>query len=400
MSRTWFGCLSRAPRKSERDVAAQAPGEPAARRSERGDLTSVFDEKWHEPVERSLDASFTAPVLRLSEARTEGERDLDKLFIVTWNVQLLPGVLPGCAGSVRHLVARAEQIAERILDLEPWPDVVVLQEVWHPHARSELRCRLLCRYQHVHAPGRNSGLLILSRYQNLHLEHRFHKFEASQGVEGYAFRKGISATAIRLREKDDVQGKVKGIGYRVEPKTRCFLLFNAHTQSDFWRSGARTRAAQFEEAAEFIHETVENFGYLDIRRVILCGDLNVESGTCECDAAMQTLSGPRDLLNWNAGSERVWAPTFPIGRWGYSPCDDSRCRYEPLEPLKRLDYVLDVTHTDLVKKAREMTQEENDFPPFEDGVSHARVLTRGLTQHRDGTPLSDHAPVLAMIAFT
>ena len=376
MSRTWFGCLSRAPRKSERDVAAQAPGEPAARRSERGDLTSVFDEKWHEPVERSLDASFTAPVLRLSEARTEGERDLDKLFIVTWNVQLLPGVLPGCAGSVRHLVARAEQIAERILDLEPWPDVVVLQEVWHPHARSELRCRLLCRYQHVHAPGRNSGLLILSRYQNLHLEHRFHKFEASQGVEGYAFRKGISATAIRLREKDDVQGKVKGIGYRVQPKTRCFLLFNAHTQSDFWRSGARTRAAQFEEAAEFIHETVEN------------------------DAAMTTLSGPRDLLNWNAGAERVWAPTFPIGRWGYSPCDDSRCRYEPLEPLKRLDYVLDVTHTDLVKKAREMTQEENDFPPFEDGVSHARVLTRGLTQHRDGTPLSDHAPVLAMIAFT
>ena len=245
MSSTWFGCLSRAPRKSERDVAAQAPGEPAARRSERGDLTSVFDEKWHEPVERSLDASFTAPVLRLSDARTEDQRDLDKLFIVTWNVQLLPGVLPGCAGSVRHLVARAEQIAERILDLEPWPDVVVLQEVWHPHARSELRCRLLCRYQHVHAPGRNSGLLILSRYQNLHLEHRFHKFEASQGVEGYAFRKGISATAIRLREKDDVQGKVKGIGYRVEPKTRCFLLFNAHTQSDFWRSGARTRVAQF-----------------------------------------------------------------------------------------------------------------------------------------------------------
>ena len=155
MSPGWFHCLG-APCKSRRDAAAQAPDEPerASGRSRRGEL--FFDEKWSEPVERSLNASFVEPVERLSQQRAEGEGDLDKLFIVTWNVQMLPGVLPGCAGSVRHLVARAEQIAERILELEPWPDVVVLQEVWHPYARSELRCRLLGRYQHIHAPGAGS----------------------------------------------------------------------------------------------------------------------------------------------------------------------------------------------------------------------------------------------------
>ena len=366
-------------------------------------------------MERSLNASFVEPVERLSQQRAEGEGDLDKLFIVTWNVQMLPGVLPGCAGSVRHLVARAEQIAERILELEPWPDVVVLQEVWHPYARSELRCRLLGRYQHIHAPGAGSlagarpggqscktGLLVLSRYHNLHLEHRFHKFQASQGVESWAFGKGVSATAIRLRKHTDVQGKVEGIGFRVRPRTRCFVLFNVHAQSDYWRCGAKTRARQMEEVRDFIRESIEDFGHLDVRRAILCGDLNVEAGTCECDAAMATLGNPRDLLCWNEREERVWAPTFPIGRWRYDPCHDSRCRYAPLTPTKRLDYVLDVTHTEAFVRGREVTMEENRFdPPTADAFSHARTLTTGVTQRgTDGTPLSDHAPVLAMIAFS
>lgn len=414
MSSGWFHCLG-APCKSRRDAAAQAPDEPerASGRSRRGEL--FFDEKWSEPVERSLNASFVEPVERLSQQRAEGEGDLDKLFIVTWNVQMLPGVLPGCAGSVRHLVARAEQIAERILELEPWPDVVVLQEVWHPYARSELRCRLLGRYQHIHAPGAGSlagarpggqscktGLLVLSRYHNLHLEHRFHKFQASQGVESWAFGKGVSATAIRLRKPTDVQGKVEGIGFRVRPRTRCFVLFNVHAQSDYWRCGAKTRARQMEEVRDFIRESIEDFGHLDVRRAILCGDLNVEAGTCECDAAMATLGNPRDLLCWNEREERVWAPTFPIGRWRYDPCDDSRCRYAPLTPTTRLDYVLDVTHTEAFVRGREVTMEENAFdPPTADAFSHARTLTTGVTQRgTDGTPLSDHAPVLAMIAFS
>ena len=134
MSPGWFHCLG-APCKSRRDAAAQAPDEPerASGRSRRGEL--FFDEKWSEPVERSLNASFVEPVERLSQQRAEGEGDLDKLFIVTWNVQMLPGVLPGCAGSVRHLVARAEQIAERLLELEPWPDAVSYTHLTLPTKR-------------------------------------------------------------------------------------------------------------------------------------------------------------------------------------------------------------------------------------------------------------------------
>ena len=94
--------------------------------------------------------------------------------------------------------------------------------------------------------------------------------------------------------------------------------------------------------------------------------------------------------------------TFPIGRWRYDPCEDSRCRYAPLEPTKRLDYVLDVTHTDAFVRGREVSMEENRFDPTTaDAFSHARTLTTGVTQRgSDGTPLSDHAPVLAMIAFS
>ena len=51
-----------------------------------------------------------------------------------------------------------------------------------------------------------------------------------------------------------------------------------------------------EEVRDFIRESIEDFGHLDVRRAILCGDLNVEAGTCECDAAMRTLGNPRDLL--------------------------------------------------------------------------------------------------------
>ena len=91
---------------------------------------------WSRDIARTADALFHEKVARLEvedsspAARQPQPSSSLQLRVVTWNCQLLEGVLPGQAGSGAHLRARAAVIAARLLELGRGGaiDVVVLQE--------------------------------------------------------------------------------------------------------------------------------------------------------------------------------------------------------------------------------------------------------------------------------
>ena len=162
------------PSRAEATAAASndSPDTFAARRA-----AGPTDAAWVREREAEADGFFRGKRRRLGLTR------LGCVSLVTWNVQLLPGVCPGQAGLACHLLRRAAAIAGRLLALDRVVDVIVLQECWHQGARDVLIAALRTAYPHVYAPpGRYSGLLVASRKPPL--GHFFTRFDATDGVEG------------------------------------------------------------------------------------------------------------------------------------------------------------------------------------------------------------------------
>ena len=351
--------------------------------------------------------------------------DRDALRVVTWNLQLLPGAFAGQGGCPASLERRARRIVANVLALARATrvDVVAFQEVWHEGAARVLKQGLRCLFPHQHRPAAYCGLLTVTRAEFPHAHARFAPFRNAAGIEGWWFTKGIAAVVVERRSR----GKEKNPN---EP--RLFAVLNAHFQSDFWASGAATRASQMAQTRallEEIHdrssdrsntivETKRNSRGDGNDRVcemtkLLVGDLNVAAGTDEYRAAMKTLGDPTDVFDVQAvsrddkafrdsnkaggskdASQDVF--TFPIGAYvsttfeSFPLClmgSESFGAYVAKTPTMRLDYALRFPGAD---ERRAETEKKK-------AAEGTAVVLWGLARGEDGAPLSDHAPVFAVV---
>ena len=331
--------------------------------------------------------------------------DRDALRVVTWNLQLLPGAFAGQGGCPASLERRARRIVANVLALARATrvDVVAFQEVWHEGAARVLRAGLRSLFPHQHRPAAYCGLLTLTRAEFPHAHARFAPFRNVAGVEGWWFTKGVAAVVVERRSE--------GKGSK---KTRPFAVLNAHFQSDFWASGAATRASQMAQTRALLEEipsdakvaqmTLDSRGderdRLCEMTALLVGDLNVAAGTDEYRAAMRALGDPTDVFdgNSNGGSKDASrAFTFPIGAYvsttfeSFPLClmgSESFGAYVAKTPTKRLDYALRFPGADERRAETEKKKKE---------AASAAIVLWGLARGEDGAPLSDHAPVFAVV---
>lgn len=316
------------------------------------------------------------------------------LRVLTWNVQLLPGVFPGQAGDAASLVRRARRIAARLreLSLATRVDCVCLQEVWHDGAARALLRHLADVFPHAHRPDAFCGLVTLWRREYALAHAHFRPFDARAGVEGAWFTKGVSVVVLVPVEPEPPDRP------RPVPDPSPILLLNTHAQSDFWRSGATVRARQFPVVLDALRRSALAATSVNPRanpHAVLCGDLNVRVDSNEYHAAMRALGNPRDALLRNTD-----AKTFPIGRYVHG-CDafglcGRPSGYRRVQPETRLDYVLH-----LRERAAAATEATNDEDAVEErggdweGFARGWVLAEGMAEGDEGEPLSDHAPVFA-----
>ena len=329
--------------------------------------------------------------------------DRDALRVVTWNLQLLPGAFAGQGGCPASLERRARRIVANVLALARATrvDVVAFQEVWHEGAARVLRAGLRSLFPHQHRPAAYCGLLTVTHAEFPHAHARFAPFRNAAGVEGWWFTKGVAAVVVERRSE--------GKGSK---KTRPFAVLNAHFQSDFWASGAATRASQMAQTRALLEEipsdskvaqmTLDSRGderdRLCEMTALLVGDLNVAAGTDEYRAAMRALGDPTDVFDGdsNGGSKDASrAFTFPIGAYvsttfeSFPLClmgSESFGAYVAKTPTKRLDYALRFPGAD---ERRAETEKKK--------AASAAIVLWGLARGEDGAPLSDHAPIFAVV---
>jgi endonuclease/exonuclease/phosphatase family metal-dependent hydrolase len=269
-------------------------------------------------------------------------------------------------------------------------DVVAFQEVWHEGAARALRAGLRALFPHQHRPAAYCGLLTVTRAGLPHAHARFAPFRNTAGVEGWWFTKGVAAVVVETEEA------TRENPYVAEP----FAVLNAHAQSDFWASGAATRASQMTQTREMLNEIArERYSRLDSRdsacdiTTLLVGDLNVAAGSEEYRAAMRALGDPTDILAADAltGTD---AFTFPIGAYvsttfeAFPLClmgSESFGAYVPRTPTKRLDHALRFRKRGDERRAGEKK------------AASAAIVLAGLARGEDGAPLSDHAPIFAVV---
>ena len=318
--------------------------------------------------------------------------DRDALRVVSWNLQLLPGAFAGQGGCPASLERRAKRIVDNVLALARATrvDVVAFQEVWHEGAARALRAGLRALFPHQHRPAAYCGLLTVTRAGLPHAHARFAPFRNTAGVEGWWFTKGVAAVVVETEEA------TRENPYVAEP----FAVLNAHAQSDFWASGAATRASQMTQTREMLNEIArERYSRLDSRdsacdmTTLLVGDLNVAAGSEEYRAAMRALGDPTDILAADAltGTD---AFTFPIGAYvsttfeAFPLClmgSESFGAYVPRTPTKRLDHALRFRKRGDERRAGEKK------------AASAAIVLAGLARGEDGAPLSDHAPIFAVV---
>ena len=351
--------------------------------------------------------------------------DRDALRVVTWNLQLLPGAFAGQGGCPASLERRARRIVANVLALARATrvDVVAFQEVWHEGAARVLKQGLRCLFPHQHRPAAYCGLLTVTRAEFPHAHARFAPFRNAAGIEGWWFTKGVAAVVVERRSG----GKEKNPN---EP--RLFAVLNAHFQSDFWASGAATRASQMAQTRALLEEIHDRSSdrsntIVETKRdsrgdgndrvcemtKLLVGDLNVAAGTDEYRAAMRALGDPTDVFDVQAvsrddkafcdsnkaggskdASQDVF--TFPIGAYvsttfeSFPLClmgSESFGAYVAKTPTMRLDYALRFPGAD---ERRAETEKKK-------AAEGTAVVLRGLARGEDGAPLSDHAPVFAVV---
>jgi endonuclease/exonuclease/phosphatase family metal-dependent hydrolase len=145
---------------------------------------------------------------------------------------------------------------------------------------------------------------------------------------------------------------------------------------------------------------------------LLVGDLNVAAGTDEYRAAMRALGDPTDVFDVQAVSrddkafrdsnkaggskDASRAFTFPIGAYvsttfeSFPLClmgSESFGAYVAKTPTMRLDYALRFPGAD---ERRAETEKKK-------AAEGTAVVLWGLARGEDGAPLSDHAPVFAVV---
>ena len=347
------------------------------------------------PVEPTSPA---AHALRWPEETAAFARGFDRgaLRVVTWNLQLLPGTFAGQGGCPASLERRAKRIVDNVLALARATrvDVVAFQEVWHEGAARALRAGLRALFPHQHRPAAYCGLLTVTRAGLPHAHARFAPFRNTAGVEGWWFTKGVAAVVVET--PPNMEATRENPYENAEP----FAVLNAHAQSDFWASGAATRASQMTQTREMLNEMArERYSRLDSRdsacdmTTLLVGDLNVAAGSEEYRAAMRALGDPTDILAADAltGTD---AFTFPIGAYvsttfeAFPLClmgSESFGAYVPRTPTKRLDHALRFRKRGDERRAGEKK------------AASAAIVLAGLARGEDGAPLSDHAPIFAVV---
>lgn len=322
--------------------------------------------------------------------------DRGALRVVTWNLQLLPGTFAGQGGCPASLERRAKRIVDNVLALARATrvDVVAFQEVWHEGAARALRAGLRALFPHQHRPAAYCGLLTVTRAGLPHAHARFAPFRNTAGVEGWWFTKGVAAVVVETPPNMEATRENR------ENVAEPFAVLNAHAQSDFWASGAATRASQMTQTREMLNEMArERYSRLDSRdsacdmTTLLVGDLNVAAGSEEYRAAMRALGDPTDILAADAltGTD---AFTFPIGAYvsttfeAFPLClmgSESFGAYVPRTPTKRLDHALRFRKRGDERRAGEKK------------AASAAIVLAGLARGEDGAPLSDHAPIFAVV---
>ena len=328
--------------------------------------------------------------------------DRDALRVVSWNLQLLPGAFAGQGGCPASLERRAKRIVDNVLALARATrvDVVAFQEVWHEGAARALRAGLRALFPHQHRPAAYCGLLTVTRAELPHAHARFAPFRNAAGIEGWWFTKGVAAVVVGAAEGETRETRetheTRETCERRERRDRPFAVFNAHTQSDFWTSGETTRASQMLQTRALLDEmdrwpTLDSRGGARSMTKLLVGDLNVAAGSEECRAATRALGDPTDLLAArDAGADETC--TFPIGAYrpttfeSFPLClmgSESFGAYVAKTPTRRLDHALRFPGAG----EREGTE----------GTPSAAIVLAGLARGEDGAPLSDHAPVFAVV---
>lgn len=323
--------------------------------------------------------------------------DPSGLRVLTWNVQLLPGVFPGQGGCVAALESRTKQIVANVLALTQSTrvDVIAFQEVWHEGSAKLLQNGLHKLFPNQHRPAAYCGLLTVTR-PGLQIYHStFTPFQNTTGVEGWWFTKGVSGIAVRDDRVDDEEDDE-------DEGNKMKIILNAHLQSDYWNGGSDTRALQVPEIVDTL--AVLNQRTADTAVVkILCGDLNVAFGSEEWKNISTQLGGyavdVRGLDVLDNGDDTDNPYTFPFGK--YEPVHFEQCfgpcigfgAYQARTTNARLDYVIDVSN--VRGPTQEMTQEATRV---ENKNASTGVILTGLgTDQSNGLPLSDHAPIFAVV---
>jgi hypothetical protein len=317
--------------------------------------------------------------------------------VLTWNLQLLPGVFAGQGGCAVSLESRARRVVANVLALANATrvDVVAFQEVWHEGSARVIQSGLATVFPNQHKPAAYCGLLTVAR-PGLKIAHStFTPFRNTTGVEGWWFTKGVAALA--LREEDEEKDGL--------------ILLNSHLQSDFWNGGAEVRGLQISEIVDALANITDfvTFASQPSRKVImtkiLVGDLNVPSGSVEYEnmiPKLVSLTGAVDILHSQTNCD-----TFPLGQYAPVPCEQcfGGCclpvgKYKHKTPSARLDYVIDVSNgEEQATHERGATVRGVDGTPRNPNASAGRVVTGlGKDQHT-GLPLSDHAPIFALVGL-
>lgn len=235
------------------------------------------------------------------------------LRVLTYNLKMLPGLF----GGGRADLARADAIADALLDRDD--DVVGLQEVFDEDVRRRLVDRLGARFpHHIEKSGddwfnEDSGLMLLSR----------RPFVAPTTFVEWSC-KGPFWTSDRWADKGVQLARV-ALGNGLEA-----VVANLHLQAAYGSDSYRSvRDAQLGQLVRVLDRGLVHCHHPDALAAIVLGDFNVVGGSDEHADMLATLRSARDL----------WAVTHPSDP-GYTSDPDQNTMVPAGRPKKRLDYIL------------------------------------------------------------